>query len=68
VVPGKVLAADLKDGQEITTLQGGKLVVKIEGGKVFLVDNKNNKVEVVQADVDAKNGVVHVIGGVLLPQ
>jgi uncharacterized surface protein with fasciclin (FAS1) repeats len=43
-------------------------VVKIEGGKVFLVDNKNNKVEVVQADVDAKNGVVHVIGGVLLPQ
>jgi uncharacterized surface protein with fasciclin (FAS1) repeats len=25
-------------------------------------------VEVVQADVDAKNGVVHVIGGVLLPQ
>ncbi len=68
VVSGKVMAADLKDGQEITTVQGGKLVVKITDGKVYLVDAKGNQVMVEKADVDASNGVVHIINGVLLPQ
>ncbi len=68
VVPGEVMAADLKDGQEITTVQGGKLKVSITDGKVFLIDAKGNKVQVEMADVDASNGVVHVINGVLLPQ
>jgi uncharacterized surface protein with fasciclin (FAS1) repeats len=68
VVSGKVMAADLKDGQEITTVQGGKLIVKITDGKVYLVDAKGNQVTVEKADVDASNGVVHIINGVLLPQ
>ncbi len=67
VVPGKVLASDLKDGQEITTVQGGKITVSIMDGKVYLIDAKDNKVMVEKADVNADNGVVHVIGGVLLP-
>ncbi len=67
VVSGKVMASDLSDGQEITTVQGGKLTVSITDGKVYLVDAKGNKVMVEQADVNADNGVVHVIGGVLLP-
>lgn len=67
VVPGKVLASDLKDGQEITTVQGGKITVSIMDGKVYLIDAKGNKVIVEKADVNADNGVVHVIGGVLLP-
>lgn len=67
VVPGKVLAADLTDGQVITTVQGGKLTVSIMDGKVYLIDAKGNKVPVEKADVNADNGVVHVIGGVLLP-
>lgn len=67
VVSGKVLAADLKDGQEITTVQGGKLTVSIMDGKVYLTDAKGNKVTVEKADVNADNGVVHVISGVLLP-
>jgi uncharacterized surface protein with fasciclin (FAS1) repeats len=67
VVPGKVLASDLKDGQEITTVQGGKITVSIMDGKVYLIDAKSNKVMVEKADVNADNGVVHVIGGVLLP-
>lgn len=67
VVAGKVMAADLSDGQEITTVQGGKLTVSIMDGKVYLVDVKGNKVMVEKADVPADNGVVHVIGGVLLP-
>lgn len=67
VVSGKVMAADLKDGQEIDTVQGGKLKVSIMDGKVYLIDAKGNKVMVEKADVNADNGVVHVINGVLLP-
>lgn len=67
VVAGKVMASDLSDGQEITTVQGGKLTVSITDGNVFLTDAKGNKVPVESADVNADNGVVHVIGGVLLP-
>ena len=62
VVSGKLLAADLSDGQTLTTVQGQTLTVKIDGATVTV-----NGVPVVQADVEASNGVVHVIGGVLLP-
>jgi uncharacterized surface protein with fasciclin (FAS1) repeats len=68
VVSGQVMASDLSDGQTITTVQGGTLTVKIADGKVYLVDATGNEVPVEQADVNASNGVVHVIGGVLLPQ
>ena len=67
VVSGKVMASDLKDGQEIITVQGGKLIVSIMDGMVYLIDVKGNKVMVEKADVNADNGVVHVISGVLLP-
>ena len=67
VVSGKVMAADLSDGQVITTVQGGTLTVSIMDGKVYLVDAKGNKSMVEKADVAAKNGVVHVISSVLLP-
>jgi uncharacterized surface protein with fasciclin (FAS1) repeats len=68
VVAGEVLAGDLTDGQVLTTVQGGTLTVKFKDGMVYLVDAKGNEVKVEKADVDASNGVVHVINGVLLPQ
>jgi len=67
VVAGKVMAGDLKDGQVITTVQGGTLTVKIMDAKVYLVDAKGTQTMVEKADVNADNGVVHIIGGVLLP-
>jgi len=48
-------------------VQGGKLTVSIADGKVYLIDAKGSKVMVETADVGAENGVVHIIGGVLLP-
>lgn len=63
VVSGKHLAADLKDGAELTTVQGEKLKVSIKDGKVLIGD-----AHVVTADVDASNGVVHLIDKVLLPK
>ena len=63
VVPGELTAADLEDGQELTTVQGGKLQVSIEGEEVRIGD-----ATVAMPDVEASNGVVHVIDGVLMPE
>ena len=62
VVSGNAMAADLEDGQELTTVQGGKLKVAIKGDKVMIGD-----AQVTLADVAASNGVVHVIDKVLMP-
>ena len=62
VVAGQALAADLSDGQEITTLLDADVVVSITADGVFI-----NQAQVIVADVTAGNGVVHVIDAVLLP-
>lgn len=63
VVSGNAMAADLEDGQELTTVQGGKLKVTINGDNVMIGD-----AQVTMADVEASNGVVHVIDKVLMPE
>jgi uncharacterized surface protein with fasciclin (FAS1) repeats len=63
VVPGTLTAADLSDGQKLETVAGETLTVKVDGGTVMVDD-----ASVVQPDVEASNGVVHVIDGVLTPQ
>lgn len=63
VVPGALKAADLKDGQELTTVQGGKLKVSVKDGVVMI-----NGAKVTIADVVSSNGVTHVIDGVLMPK
>ncbi|MEL6614446.1 MAG: fasciclin domain-containing protein [Bacteroidota bacterium] len=61
VVPGRFAAADLSDGQMLTTLEGERLEVTITGGNVFV-----DGVQVQTPNVEASNGIVHVIGGVLI--
>jgi len=63
VVSGKMKAADLKDGQELTTVEGGKLKVTVKDGNVTVGGAK-----VATADITASNGVIHVIDKVLLPK
>ena len=63
VVPGTLTAADLSDGQKLETVAGETLTVKVDGGTVMVDD-----ASVVQPDVEASNGVVHVIDSVLTPQ
>lgn len=68
VVAGKVMAADLSDGQVVKTVNGGDLTVSIsDDGKVTLTDANDGKAMVVTADVSASNGVVHIIDAVVLP-
>jgi uncharacterized surface protein with fasciclin (FAS1) repeats len=63
VVAGTVKAADLQDGQELTTLQGEKLKVSIKDGKVMV-----GGAEVTNPDVAVNNGVVHMTNKVLVPK
>ncbi|WP_335966517.1 fasciclin domain-containing protein [Galbibacter sp. PAP.153] len=63
----KAMSGDLLDGQELETVQGEGLTVSIDGG-VHLKDATDTEAMVVQADVMASNGIVHVIDKVLLPQ
>ena len=67
VVPGKLNAADLKDGQKLKTVEGEELTVKASGGKVSLTDAKGGTSTVTIADVNQSNGVIHVIDTVLMP-
>ncbi|MEM0963726.1 MAG: fasciclin domain-containing protein [Bacteroidota bacterium] len=66
VVAGQLAAADLSDGQTLTTVNGETLTVSISGGSV-MIGNDNGMATVALADVFASNGVAHVIDGVLLP-
>jgi uncharacterized surface protein with fasciclin (FAS1) repeats len=61
VVPGKVMAADVKT-MKAKTVNGQELSIKVEDGNVTV-----DKAKVVKTDVTAKNGVIHVIDTVLLP-
>ena len=58
----QVMAADLSDGQTVETLNGQSLTVTIADGKVMF-----NGATVTVPDLEAVNGVVHVIDKVLLP-
>ncbi|MFM8858399.1 MAG: fasciclin domain-containing protein [Actinomycetota bacterium] len=63
VVAGQALnIADIESGTTLTTLQGTDLTITKEGDKTFV-----NGIEIVVSDVPATNGVIHVIGGVLVP-
>ena len=70
VVAGAVPAADVVglDGQQITTVNGAAITVGVaDDGSVTLTDAAGNDVAVVATDVQANNGVIHVIDAVLLP-
>jgi uncharacterized surface protein with fasciclin (FAS1) repeats len=62
VVPGKVMAADVKSGM-VKTVQGGKLDVKASSDGVTVDGAK-----VVKTDIVGSNGVIHVIDSVVLPK
>ncbi|MFM7233052.1 MAG: fasciclin domain-containing protein [Flavobacteriales bacterium] len=58
----QALSTDLTNGMMVTTLQGEEIVVTIDMNGVFI-----NNAQVTVADIQASNGVVHVIDAVLLP-
>jgi uncharacterized surface protein with fasciclin (FAS1) repeats len=75
VVAGNLNAAavvkTINDGKgtaTLTTLSGIKLTLSLNNGKVVLTDEQGRKSTIVQKDLKASNGFVHVIDTVLLPK
>jgi uncharacterized surface protein with fasciclin (FAS1) repeats len=62
VVAGKVMSTDLSDGMKATTVNGGEITIHLTDGKVMI-----NDAEVVSADIETSNGVIHVINKVIMP-
>lgn len=62
VVPGKVMSTDLTDDMEATTVQGSDVTIDLDNG--VMVEEAN----VVTADIETSNGVIHVIDKVILPE
>ena len=74
VVAGKVTAADLKKmikagkgTASLKTVQGGTLKAMMSGTDIVLTDEKGGTAKVTIANVMQKNGVIHVIDGVVQP-
>jgi uncharacterized surface protein with fasciclin (FAS1) repeats len=63
VVEGKVMASDVVELNQALSLQGQYLDIQVMDGKVML-DNA----QVIITDIEAKNGVIHVIDAVVLPE
>jgi len=63
VVPGTVMAADVVKLSTAKTVQGSEVKIVVKDGKV-MVDNAN----VTKTDIKCKNGVIHVIDAVILPE
>lgn len=64
VIPGNNMAADVVglDGQDVATVNGATVAISVDGDTVMV-----NDATVVQTDIEASNGVIHVIDTVLLP-
>ena len=62
VVAGEVMSTDLSDGMMAETVEGSQITISINDGGVSI-----NDANVVAADVEASNGVVHVIDSVIMP-
>jgi uncharacterized surface protein with fasciclin (FAS1) repeats len=61
VVPGRITSAQITHDSEQKTVEGGVLTIAVNGGVTV------NDATVIQADVEAENGVIHVIDRVLIP-
>ena len=63
VVSGKVMAADVVGLSSAPTVLGKDITITVKDGSVYL----NDTIQVIITDIEASNGVIHVIDAVLLP-
>lgn len=75
VVASEVMAADLLEqikandnAYTFSTVAGAEITAMVVDGKVMLKDGAGNTAEVIQTDIDASNGVVHVIDAVVMAE
>lgn len=75
VVAGRVTSdqlakaiANSKGKYTFKTVSGGELTAMMDGGQIVLRDGKGNKSQIVSGNVDASNGVIHIVNDVLMPK
>ena len=61
VIPEKIMSTDLQAG-EVATVEGSQVTIEIDNDEV-----KVDQAQILQADVQASNGVIHVIDKVIIP-
>lgn len=62
VVPGKVMSSDLQDDMMAATVQGSEVTIDLDNGPMV------GQANIVTPDIEADNGVIHVIDQVLVPE
>lgn len=68
VLDSEVLSSDLEAEQTVTTLEGSELTVTVDGEEVTVTDERGWDYSVETADIEASNGVVHTIDGVVMTE
>lgn len=67
VLGSKVESTQIPLGADIKTVQGATLKINAAGSGLAITDGRGRKANIVTANIQAKNGVVHVIDKVILP-
>jgi len=62
-----IVAASIQEGQTITTLQGEDIVFTLDAG-VKVIDASSSEARILTPDINASNGILHLLNKVLLPQ
>jgi uncharacterized surface protein with fasciclin (FAS1) repeats len=74
VISGKVYASDLSEEQMVATIEGNEVRIQaissmdeMSGGESEYTKVKINNAKVIESDIEASNGVIHIINGVVMP-
>ena len=62
VVPGKVMSSDLQDDMQAETVEGASVTIDLDNGPMV------GEANITTPDIEASNGVIHVIDKVLVPE
>ena len=67
IAGANVLSSNLADGMKVTALSGDNFTINIGGDNVTITDANGNMANIIAVDVQAGNGVIHVLDKVILP-
>lgn len=67
LLPGKISSGNIPLNAPLKTVQGATLSIDNVAGALTITDGRSRKSRIIQLDLDARNGIVHIIDKVILP-